>query len=113
VYVRPDVREMRTTVPEERMEGVQLGIMYCPGMEPALPGYVYMEYKARPSTRNFTISRYSTNTTKPWGEEEDKTGGEVETGQSDRRGDGVDAGSVESFRKTEESSPHIGMGGQS
>ena len=79
---------------------------YCPGLEPDLPDYNYVEYKPRPSTRKFTISKYSTCSTKPGGEDKnnDDTGGEDEANQSGRRGEEVCTGSLYSFQKTEVSS---------
>ena len=50
---------------QERSEEIKLGIKYCPGTEPVLPEYEYVEYKAKPSTREFTIYRYSTTITQP------------------------------------------------
>jgi hypothetical protein len=86
---------------QERSEELKLGMKYCPGIEPVLPEYEYVEYKPRTSAKEFTISKYSTTTTQPGGEEKYKTAGEDGTEQSDRRGEGVDTGSVDSFQRRE------------
>ena len=72
---------------EKKDKEIKLGIKYCPGTKPVLPEYEYVEYKGRPSTRKFTIYRYSTTITQPGGEEEYKTGREDGTGQEERRRD--------------------------
>ena len=67
-------------VDRRRSEEYALGIKYCPGIEPILPRYTYVEYKPRQSTRKYTIFKYETSTevgasTKTVGEErEDQAG---------------------------------------
>ena len=41
-----------------------LGIKYCPGIEPILPAYTHVEYKPTTSTGKFTIFKYSSSTTR-------------------------------------------------
>jgi hypothetical protein len=120
--------EMRTTVPEERTGEMSVSVKHCVRGGRAMlvsrrggkkysweisiaqawnPPYQIMNtwnIKQDRVQGNVPFTRYSTNTTKPGGEERDKPGGEDVTSQSDRRGDGIDTGSVESFRKTEVSS---------
>ena len=49
-------------VDRRRSEEYALGIKYCPGIEPILPRYTFVEYKPRPSMRKLTIFEYTQST---------------------------------------------------
>ena len=78
-----------------------LGIKYCPGLEPTLPVYTYVEYKPSTSTGKFTIFTTSTTTTILEGRTEGEAVGGEEDDQSGRRGDGDEDGRNSNFQKTE------------
>ena len=64
-----------------------LGIKYCPGIEPVLPVYTHMEFKPTMSTGRFTIFKMSTPATVLEERTERETVGGRRNRQSGRRGD--------------------------
>ena len=77
----------------------ELGMKYCPGLEPALPVYNHVQYKPSTSTGRFTIYKPST-TAMVLGE---GAGGEAVGGEGAEQpgGEGEDVRKDDGFQQTE------------